>query len=246
MHSFSRYCFDKEAIANSKTLKNFMAVLFKQSNQPEALIPYHEHNANKNATDEDELKIKAPKYFGAGGEFLSEVYFKTFGHHYNVNGAIYVDDAEHSGNDGGVDATGASSKKELYKLGSIQTLTKPGSPVYIQVKTALNPNREFTTNDGSRIMNFYGHGQGLARVSGCNNTARFLLWTTGKGLHWKLNDNTMKQIEVINFKEISKKIDNNPVFWNNVREAFGLPLVEISCEADAEFISMMEEISLME
>ena len=54
----------------------------------------------------------------------------------------------------------------------------------------------------------------MARLNGCAYSTRYILFTTGKGLHWKLEQNTCDDIEVVNYQKISKKIDNNIIFWN--------------------------------
>lgn len=236
-HSFGKFCIDKDSLVTKETLKGFIDALLKQSNTEEALIPYHDQ-----LPDEDNGKrIKAPRYFGAGGEFLSECFFEVYGSDYNLTGIMSYDDEEIARTDGGVDQYARSRKEKLY-ANRLNTKASSNSPVYIQVKTVINPNTIFTTNDGSRIMNFYGHAQGLARAEGSSYSARYILFTTGKELHWVLKRNTFNLIEVVNFKDIKKRVDGDRVFWNHVREKFGLPLLDLPAPPmDPEFKSILTE-----
>jgi len=237
MHSFSKYNVGAEQLVAKQTLKHYLAVLFKQANSPEGAIPYNDVEPS------DDQKIKAPRYYGAGGEFLSYIFFKTFGHAYNVHNVLMTDDVEVAKEDGGCDGEAACRVSKLYDRKTMKILTSPGSPVFIQVKTTTNSQREFTTNDGSNIMNFFGNAQMKAAITGHSFQARYILWTTGKSLGWKLVENTGGFIEVISYSEIAKKIDNDPVFWNNVREAFNLPILPTPIStADPLFIAMQQEI----
>jgi hypothetical protein len=237
-HSFGKFCIDKESLVAKETLKGFMDALLKQSNKDEAAIPYHDQ-----LPDEEEGEvIKAPRYFGAGGEFLSECFFEVYGADYNLTGITSYDDEEIARTDGGVDQEARSRKEKIYTK-RLNTKAVVGSPVYIQVKTAVNPVKEFTTNDGSRIMNFYGHAQGLARAQGASYTARYLLFTTGGSLHWVLKRNTFDMIEVVNFQDIKKRINGDRVFWNRMREKFGLAGLELPpASMDPEYKSILAEI----
>ena len=237
-HSFGKFCFDKDSLVTKETLKGFMDALLKQSNKDEALIPYHDQ-----LPEEDDGKpIKAPRYFGAGGEFLSECFFEVYGSDYNLTGIVSYDDEEIARTDGGVDQEARSRKEKIYTT-RLNTKAIPNSPIYIQVKTAVNPTKEFTTNDGSRIMNFFGHAQGLARAQGASYNERYILFTTGKALHWVLKRNTFDMIEVINFKDIKKRVDGDRVFWNRMREKFGLPGLDLPpAPMDPEYKSILAEI----
>lgn len=239
-HSFCKFCIDKEGLVAKETLKGFMDALLKQSNKDEALIPYHDQKSD----EEDGKIILAPSYFGAGGEYLSECFFEVYGSDYNLVGIKSYDDEEVKRTDGGVDQEARSRKDKIYK-DRLNTKAKPNSPVYIQVKTAVNPTKEFTTNDGSRIMNFFGHAQGLARAKGTSYSARYILFTTGDRLHWVLERNTLKMIEVVNYRAIKKHVDGDRVFWNHVRKKFGLPVLDLPAPImDPEYKSILAEIDV--
>ena len=101
------------------------------------------------------------------------------------------------------------------------------------------------TNDGSRIMNFYANAQGRARMLGEAYKARFVLFTTGKGLHYKLEKNTFSEIEVINYNAIDKRINNNPFFWNVLYAKLGLPEIPINSPKDPEFVSKEDQLKIL-
>lgn len=237
-HSFSKFCIDKESLVAKETLKGFIDALYKQSNTDEALIPYHD----RATTDEYDNAITAPKYFGAGGEFLSECFFEVYGADYNLTGIESYNDEEVNRHDGGVDQEARSRKQKIYSK-RLNTKAMPNSPVYIQVKTAINPTKIFTTNDGSRIMNFFGNAQALARAQGASYNARYILFTTGAGLHWVLEQNTLNLIEVVNYKDIKKRVDGDRVFWNHMREKLGLSKLALPPPPlDPEYQSILTEI----
>ena len=144
---------------------------------------------------------------------------------YNIQNFKSVEDFKEAGSDTGVDhyAESISEKKTIrYQL------IKPGSPVYIQTKGTINSKKEFKTNDGSRIPNFMMNAQSQAISQGHAYSARYVLFTTGKGLHYVLNNNSGQKIEVINYAKISKLVDNNVMFWNTLRSKMGIEEQEYS------------------
>jgi hypothetical protein len=238
-HSFGKFCIDKQALVEKETLDGFLKALLKQSNQDDALIPYHDQ-----IPEEDNGKlIRAPRYYGAGTELLSECYFEEYGRDYNLTGIKSYNDEEVVRKDGGVDQEARSIKSKHYS-NRLNTLAKPNSPIYIQCKGSLNPTKEFTTNDGSRVMNFYGHAQGLARAEGQSYNARYILFTTGYKLHWVLEQNTFNMIEVVNYNNIKKRVNGDRIFWNRLREKFGLSTLDLSKgPVDPEYKSILTQFS---
>lgn len=238
MHSFAKFCIDPESLVEKETLSGFLTALKKQSNLDQAAVPYHDQTT----ANEDGQIIKAPRYYGAGGEFLAEVFFDVFGLEFNLCGVESYDDEEKTRNDGGVDLEARSVKLQIYKQ-YLNTKAQPGSPVYIQVKTTNNSTKVYTTNDGSNIMNFFGHSQALARAQGCSLSSRYILFTTGKGIGWQLENNTMKLIQVIAYNDIKRRVDGNRVFWNKMRERFGLPTLGLPPPPmDPEYKAILAEI----
>lgn len=243
MHSWYKYCTDAAAFHKVRTLRKFIEVLRKQSNTDSALIPYRE-NVSLSAYDEDGEfvgKIKAPRYFGAGIEALSETFFEVFGSEFNLQGYRSQDTVDADLEDTGYDAIAYTAKEKKYGK-VIRKICQSGNLVFVQVKGVLNPTKEFMTNDGSRIMNFYANAQGRARMLGEAYKARFILFTTGKGLHYKLENNTFSEIEVINYSAIEKRISNNPFFWNALYNKLGLDEVQIDAPKDPEFVSKEEQL----
>ena len=241
MHSWFGYCVDPSAYDRCRTLSQFVAALRKQSNTSEARIPYRE---SVKVEDDEEVRaaIQAPRYFGAGFEAFSETFLTVFDHEFNLAGVRSLDSEEEDQEDTGYDIEAVSAREKVYR-GMINKRAQPGSPVFVQVKAALNPTRLFTTNDGSRIMNFYGNAQGVARMTGAAYQARYILITSAAGLHYKLEANTHKDIEVINFNKINKMIRNNPLFWNPFRERLGLGALALNNRADPEFECLEQELA---
>ena len=229
MHSFHKYVVDAKALVKTNTLRGFNKELARQSNTDEAVAKYQVLNGTP---EEDYSQFKSPLYYGGGVEFLAESYFSFFGSAYNLTDIKSVDDWDHPERDRGSDHKAVSLKRQKYKVPNI--ITEPASPVRIQTKGTLNPMKEHMTNDGSRIMNFVGSAGMEAILTGTAYQTRLLLFTLGKGLHFVLKENTYNKIEVVNNKAISRKIDNNPFFWNHVRDRLGLPKVKIVSPKDPE------------
>ena len=229
MHSFHKYVVNAKALVKTNTLRGFNKELARQSNTDEAVAKYQ---VLSGVSEEDYSQFRSPLYYGGGVEFLAESYFSFFGSDYNLIDLKSVDDWDHPERDRGSDHKAVSQKKMKYKGPNI--ITEPASPVRIQTKGTLNPLKEHKTNDGSRIMNFVASALAEACKSGSAYQTRLILFTLGKGLHYRLEENTYRKIEVVNNKEIARKIDNNPFFWNHVRERFGLPKQKIYPTKDPE------------
>lgn len=246
MHSWYKYCIDADAFNKVSTLRKFIEVLRKQSNVDDALIPYRESISLSSYDEDGEFagKIKAPRYFGAGIEALAETFFEVFGSEFNLQGYKSQDTIDADLEDTGYDAVAYTAKEKKYGK-VIGKICQPGNHIYVQIKGVLNPTKEFMTNDGSRIMNFYANAQGRARMLGEAYKARFVLFTTGKGLHYKLEKNTFSEIEVINYNAIDKRINNNPFFWNVLYAKLGLPELPINSPKDPEFVSKEDQLKIL-
>jgi transcription antitermination factor NusG len=236
MHSFNQYVNDAEKLLETETLKGFTKELVKQSNTTEAVNKYQVLSPK----EDEYTKFKSPLYFGSGVEFLSFGFFDFFGSDYNLIQVTSIDDWDNPQRDIGFDLNAVSQKHKKYKKQAV--VSEAGSPIYIQVKGTDNPIKEHMTNDGSRIMNFVGASLAKARKDGNIYTTRLILFTLGKGLHWALNDNTSNCVEVIGNIQISKKIDNNPYFWNHMRKLFNLPIKSISSPMDPEGKAIIMEL----
>lgn len=223
-HSWFTLCIDPDAYLKVQKLTDFVKISRTQSNKSEALAAYSESVRYEDYDEDGEFmgSLMAPKYFGACIEALAEVFFDTQGIRYNVGGYQSTDTMTDDQEDTGFDGTAFTSKAFEHKSWVATKNIKPGNPVFVQIKGTLNPKKEFMTNDGSRIMNFYGNAGGKATQLRQRYTSRFILFTNAKGLHWKLDNNTFKEIEVINGPKIRKIVDNNPFFWNEFKLRLGL------------------------
>lgn len=175
----------------------------------------------------------SPKYFGSAIEFLAECFLEVFGAKFNIMNVKSTDDYDDAMSDGGVDHYAVSMVEK--NIGGTR-VAKPLSPVYIQTKGVLNPRYEFSTNDGARLPNFFMNAQVQALKAGAAYSARYVLFTTGKGLHYKLDQNSGQICEVINYSAIKRLVDNNVVFWNTMREKMGVSIQEYVCYNDPEAI----------
>jgi len=229
MHSFTKFCINPEALVKKQIMKGFVTALGKQANTDEAAYKY---NQSAFTTDEDYKGYKSPRYFGAGWEFFRHVYMDVFGSEYNLYGVTSNDDWDNPLPDIGWDGSAFSRKTKFYKPLEIQT--EPGSPVYFQDKATENWIKEYMTNDGSHIMNYLGSAQANARRRKASYQARYFLFTSGKGLHYKLEENTSKIITLLNGSHISRKCDGDQVFWNELRRHLGLAPLPGQTSIDAE------------
>lgn len=243
MHSFYQYVIDAEALVKSQTLKGFNEELARQSNTDEAVARY-QVLPRQQVVEDEYTQFKSPLYYGGGVEFLSHNYFDFFRTDYNLVKMISMDDWDNPQRDRGSDHNNHSMKKHHYKKQGV--ISAPGSPVRIQTKGTLNPTKEHMTNDGSRIPNFVMYALAEACANGDAYQTRLILFTLGKGLHYILKDNSFNRIEVVNNKEISKKIDHNPFFWNEVRSSFGLPILDITRPLDPEGNAVKMELETVD
>jgi hypothetical protein len=236
-HQWFELCVDSGMFEGCKTLKDFIARLLNQSNDQLVMIndPYHDRpdweeyeylNQDKHGQNFVSKKIKSPRYYGAGIEALAEVFIRMFANDYNIDSYYSIDSADTSIRDMGWDGKSTTAKdcvssnlktkpstKSSARSSTKERVHPAGSPVYVQVKGPINPTKLHLSNDGSRITNFMGAAQSDALDKEEAYYARYILVTTCDGIHYILDDTYSKKIEVINFKAISKRIDNNPKFW---------------------------------
>ena len=243
MHSFYQFVVDAEALVKSQTLKGFNKELARQSNKDEAVQRY-QVLPRQQVVEDEYSQFKSPLYYGAGVEFLSHNYFDFFRTDYNLVQMVSMDDWDNPQRDRGADHKNMSMKKQHYKKQGV--ISAPGSPVSIQTKGTLNPVKEHMTNDGSRIPNWISYALSEACANGYAYQTRLILFTLGKGIHYVLDNNSHKRIEVVNNKEIARKIDNNPFFWNEMRKSFGLPTLDISHPMDPEGSAVKMELDALD
>lgn len=234
MHSFAHKAPHVAALLTNNDLRSYVNTAALLAKTPEAIKVFEVSNYK----DFDILNNSAykgnqwsPKYFGGAIEFLAECFFEVFGSKFNLMGIKSTDDYDSTISDTGVDHKAVTMVEKKY--GGTR-VARPLSPVYIQTKGVLNPRYEFSTNDGSRLPNFFMNAQVQALQSGAAYSARYILFTTGKGLHYKLNENSGELCEVVNYTAISRLVDDNVVFWNTMRDKVGVDIQQVSSYIDIE------------
>ena len=215
MHSFAKQAPHRGNLLTKNTLKDFVRVARKLSETKEAIKVY-EVGQYKDMLDINGNVVPgswSPHYFGAAVEFLCETYFEVFGAEYNLGNVRSTDSYEDSESDTGVDHYAESL-------------------MHKKTKGTLDPRKEFTTNDGARLPNFYMNAQAQALEDGAAYTARYILFTTGKGLHYKLDANSGGMTEVVGFSEIKRHVDGNTVFWNAMRKKAKVKQQKVTAPVD--------------
>lgn len=231
-HIFTARCIDFEPILADASIKKMLKVVFTQSKTEEARkrVDF----ANYKDYDTDEF---CPIYFGMFAEWLAWHFLNHYGHVFNVQGVEMTASIGSSEKDYGIDGRGLCVKDQL--LTSTGRKCTNGSPVYVQVKGTMNSNKEYQANDGSRLTNFATNSMSDAIRAGYAYQARYILFTTGKGIHFSLDEMTNKMFEIINFKIIKRLMDKDIDFLNRLRISVGLtpfPLTLSTIDPEAQFI----------
>jgi hypothetical protein len=230
-HIFENYCVDFEPLLSEANFKKMVKAAGKQSTEQEAKV-----RADFLHYKEYGKKDSCPMYFGLWFEWFSAIFLNHYGQIWNLRDVTMLNEVGSAEEDGGTDGNGFSMIEK--KFNQKTRITKAGSPCYLQVKATDNPLKEFKTNDGSRLANFMMNAMSTAIATGAAYHARFIVITSGKGLHYKLDNNSNKMMEVINFDQISKLVDGNVAFLNKLRESVGLvalPLPPAELDAEAAF-----------
>ena len=210
-HRFPQHCIDLDALIQGRTLESYLRALANQANDEAATRTYLNGVCGTDVSEHRE-SYASPEYFGEGGEFLRHCFFDFFGSRFCLRDIWSVN--ARSGviqRDRGWDGGAVTSKSHRN-----HDWASKGDPVYIQDKTTRNFSKLYETNDGSRIMNFVGAAAMDAIVQGHAQKARFILWTTGKGLHYILEQNVGERLEVVGYEAISNLVDYCDDFWKSV------------------------------
>ncbi len=236
-HKFKGLCLDWEYVLAKPTVNDYLRRLHRQGQSEDAqklVQPYKDYSL-------DVLEY-SPMYFGMGVEILAEAYLKFYGgvHH-------AVTDIEMASQDGkpevdlGVDGRARTICE--YPLKKTRRIARSNSPVYLQVKGTLNSAKVYKANDGSRLTNFVSNATTHATKSGQAYQARYLLFTTGAGIHHVLDAMTNGFIEVIDYKKIKQLTRKDHVFWSAFREAVGLaPLALDAVTLDPDYIAVSQRL----
>jgi len=234
IHSFAKQAPHRDDLLEKNDLKSFIKSARRLSETKQAIKVY-EVGSYKDMLD-NQGKVLAgswsPHYFGSAVEFLCETYFEVFGAEYNLGDFRSGDSFEDAEEDGGVDHYASSLTHKKLRGSQNYRRAEPMAPVYIQTKGTVDPRKEFTTNDGARLPNFFMNAQAQALEEGAAYTARYILFTTGKGIHWRLDKNSGGLAEVVNYKEIQKHVDGNIVFWNAMRKKAKVPVQKVARPVD--------------
>ena len=180
-HIFVHRCIDFNKLLKETKLSKMIKVAHEQSKTDEAkkrvnFSKYKEYDNNNTESD--------PVYFGMFTEWLAWHFLNHYGHVFNVQGMELTASIGNSEEDYGVDGRGICVKEQ--KMRSTSRKAVKNSPVYLQVKGTMNRNKEYTPNDGSRLPNFATNAMSDAIRSGHAYQARYILFTTGKGIHFSL------------------------------------------------------------
>jgi hypothetical protein len=223
---FQDLCINFDQLLSTPDLKQMLKVLDKQSQDKEA----------KKRTDPIKAPLyeeseKCPLYFGLGFEWLAYHFLVQYGKYWNISPLRMVMSIGSTEKDVGVDGEGITHAKIGNFVGTKPT---PGSPVYLQMKATLDPTKEYTPNDGSRLGNFFAAAQCKAARAKKSQTARYVVMHTGSKLSYHFN-NYAPNVEEINFKDISQKMDGDYGFLNYLRAEVGLdPIAQPECAEDVE------------
>jgi hypothetical protein len=227
---FKNICIDFDTLLQQQSLRKMLGIVQKQAKTAEAkkrvdVGHYKDY-------DSDDWN---PMYVGLFVEWLCENFLNFFGQQFNIGQVKMLASEYSSEKDLGTDGYGISLMKGKMNR---TTEVKPGDKVYIQVKGTFNANKTYKANDGSRIPNFAANAMSNAIVNGLAYRSRYVLFTTGKDIHHTLNDMTHGLIEVINFKKISKLMDDNIFFLNYLRSQVSLTQLDVpepSMDEEAKF-----------
>lgn len=226
MHKFAANPVDAAALLIKPTLRSYVNQARKIAETPDAIKVWETGNYKEYIAKQTlGLNVWSPHYFGGAIEFLAESYFQYFGALHNLNGIRSVDDFDSTEKDGGIDHFAKTSKEKRFN--GTRRIAKVGAPVYIQTKGTTNFNKTYKTNDGARIPNFFMNAFQRAIHEGHAYQARYIIFTTGKDIHYLLDENSGKMVEVVNSKKISKAIDGNVDFFNSMRIKLGLAEEEL-------------------
>lgn len=239
-HIFENYAINWEELLSKPNLDSMLKAASKQSKTAEALARVDPRAYAKSQFPDE---VDCPMYFGLFVEWLAEKYITEFCYDYNIQAIRMTAEIGSLTKDLGVDGQGVCITSQK---GSLMTRTRrapvTGSSVFLQVKGTLNKSKLYQANDGSRLTNFMTNAMTTAGMRGQFYQARYVLFTTGQGLHHSLEEMSNGYIEVINHALISKKINGNTVFLNKLRESVGLTSLPIEAPLlDAEAVYIQEQ-----
>jgi hypothetical protein len=241
-HVFVNHCVDFDELLNpnnwvkGKTVDRFLVALDKQSKTEEAKIRVDFANYQDYTDNES-----CPAYFGMGVEWLAWHFINHYGRNFNIEGLQMTDSEGSSEEDYGVDGVGRTIIDSKNKYRTTNRRAVQGSEVFLQVKGTLNRLKEYTPNDGSRLPNFGMNAMATAITTNKALQARYIVFTTGKGLHFSMEKMCRGLIEVISYADIKAHMDQDFVFLNRLRASVGLAEIPLEfSKGDAEGLIQFE------
>jgi hypothetical protein len=232
---FINHCLDFEELLNpafveKQTLSRMLKMAYKQSCRDEAKERYDITYGKFSDLEEDDESCAA--YFGDFGEWLAWHFLNYYGHAFNIQSSIMLSAVGNTSEDYGTDGIGYTIK-ECQDRGT-NRIFKKNAKVYIQVKTTLNPNKEYKPNDGSRLPNFGMNAMSDSIKTGSAYNARYLVFTTGKGLHFAMDKMSNNMMECIGYSKITRLMDRDTGFFNRLRLSVGLAPITLPDVVDSE------------
>ena len=236
-HIFTNHCVDFEELLDpvkwakkKKALDHILVTLDKQSKTQEAKLRVDFNNWNLYTDDQS-----CPAYFGMGGEWFAWHFLNHYGRLFNMHTIEMTDSVDSSKEDYGTDGRGYSIIDSKSKYRTTNRRPIANSPVEVQVKFTMNRMKEFMANDGSRLPNFGLNAMSTAIKTNKAYQTRYIVFSTGKGIHFSLDKMSNGMFEFIGYSEIIACIDRDFVFLNRLRESIGLdpvPLIESPNDAE--------------
>jgi hypothetical protein len=228
-HIFVNLCVDFDELLKEADIDKMLKEAAKQSKTEEAKIRASFSTYKDYAVDE-----QCPMYFGMFTEWLAWHFLNHYGHLFNVQNMEMTASVGTANADYGIDGQGMSVK--IQKMASSGRQAVSCSPVYLQVKGTLNKTKLYAPNDGSRLTNFSTYAMSSAIKSGYAYQSRYIIFTTGAGIHYTLDAMSNNMFEVIDYKKIKTLLNNDTVFLNKLRESVGLVKFPVKpSQVDAEF-----------
>ena len=217
-------------------LSTFVAILKKQSKSESAKMMVDYANYKDYAKNES-----CPLWFGFGVEWLAGHFLEYYGTHFNIHNVQMSEVEDSAAEDLGTDGRANTIRRQ--PMPKTRRIANTNSPVYIQVKGTTHHDKIHAANDGSRLTNFMANAMSDAMKTGHAIDARYVLFTTASGIHYKLAKMTNGYMEVIGFEDIRKRVEGDIPFLNRLRADFGLDPIDLELPSpDSEYLRVCAEL----
>jgi len=194
-HPFIHRCIDKDDLLYNVSKFNTFANRLEKQSKKAASRGMNKDKSGKQKVDEKSVN----EYKGWGFELFSEALIKMFAFDKRIGIKNYTIGEEDE--DVGVDGHGVGIN---------------GKPATVQIKYR-QANYILTTNN-DHLTNFTYNSMRKFKVE---NEDNMLIITSGKGLHWHTSQNMIgSKVKCINREKIRILVDDNMLFWNELRESW--------------------------